>query len=256
MAKKASTSSDALKKLEKQLTCAICLNHYTDPKTLLCLHSFCHQCLEGLPLELQEENYCILSCPICRIPTELPEADVGRLPIAFLINNLTEIHNLLKKVSGDQHVSCDNCKKRDAFSYCKQCTKFFCARCFGVHNEWAPFVDHKIISLDEVARSAFQLPSSKPNMKCSSHDKSLKFYCETCHDLICSHCTINIHKGHEYDLVNDTYDRHRPIIESTSERTNSCSKGSCKNPNTKKESDHVPGKNSQTGDSCYDQTAY
>ena len=214
MAKKASTSSDALKKLEKQLTCPICLDHYTDPKTLLCLHSFCHQCLEGLPIELQEEKH-ILSCPICRTPTELPEAGVAGFPIAFLINNLTEIHNLLKKVSGDQHVSCDNCKKSDATSYCKQCTKFFCARCLGVHKEWAPFVDHKIISLDEVARSAFQLPSSKPNMKCSSHDKSLKIYCETCHDLICSHCTVRIHKGHEYDLVNDTYDRHRPIIEST-----------------------------------------
>ena len=54
-------------------------------------------------------------------------------------------------------------------------------------------------------------------MKCSSHDKSLKIYCETCHDLICFDCTVRIHKGHEYDLVNDTYDRHRPIIESSLE---------------------------------------
>ena len=215
MAKKSLTPSDALKILEEQLTCPICLDDYTDPKTLLCLHSFCHQCLEELPLDLQGKRF-FLSCPTCRTPTELPEAGVAGFPIAFFINNLTEVHSLLKKVSGDQHASCDNCKKSDATGYCKQCTKFYCAECLGVHNKWVTFVDHTVISLDEVARTAFQLPSIKPEitMKCSSHDQPLKIYCETCHDLICSDCTVRIHKGHEYDLVNDTYDKHRQIIES------------------------------------------
>ena len=218
MAKKSSTPSDALKKLEEQLTCPICLDDYTDPKTLPCLHSFCHRCLERLPLDVQGKRL-FLSCPTCRTPTELPEAGVAGFPIAFLINNLTEVHSLLKKVSGDQHVSCDNCKTSDATGYCKQCTKFYCAECFGVHNKWAPFVDHTVISLEEVARTAFQLLSIKPEvtMKCSSHGKSLKIYCETCHDLICSDCTVRIHKGHEYDLINDTYDKHRQIIESSLE---------------------------------------
>ena len=218
MAEKSSSPSDALKKLEEQLTCPICLDLYTDPKILYCLHSFCCHCLEGLPLELKEKKL-FLSCPTCRTSTELSEAGVARLPIAFFINNLSEVHSLLKKVSGDQHVSCDNCKKSDATGYCKQCTKFFCARCVGVHNEWAPFIDHTVISLDEVACSAFQLPSTKPDvtMKCSSHDKPLEIYCETCHDLICYDCTIRIHRTHDYDLVRDTYDKHRKIIESSLE---------------------------------------
>ena len=217
MAKKSSTPSDALKKLEEQLTCPICLDDYTDPKTLLCLHSFCHRCLEGLPLDLQGKKL-FLSCPTCRTPTELPEAGVAGFPIAFFINNLTEVHSLLKKVSGDQHASCDNCKS-DATGYCKQCTKFYCAECLTFHNKWVTFVDHTVISLDEVARTAFQLPSISPEvtMKCSSHDQPLKIYCETCHDLICSDCTVRIHKGHQYDLINDTYDKHLQTIESSLE---------------------------------------
>ena len=213
-----STPSDALKKLEEQLTCPICLDGYTDPKTLLCLHSFCHQCLVGLPPDLQGKKL-FLSCPTCRTPTELPEAGVAGFPIAFFINNLTEVYSLLKKVSGDQHVSCDNCKKSDATGYCKQCTKFSCIECLNVHNKWAPFVDHIVISLDEVAHTAFQLPAIKPDvtMNCSSHDKPLEIYCETCDNLICHNCTVRIHKGHEYDLVQDTYHKHRQIIESSLE---------------------------------------
>ena len=218
MAKKSSTHSDALKKLEEQLFCPICLDHYTDPKSLPCLHPFCHQCLQGLPLDLKGKKL-ILSCPTCRTPTELPKAGVAGFPVAFLINNLSEVYSLLKKVSGDQHVSCDNCKKSDATGYCKQCTKFLCAKCLSVHNEWAPCIDHIVISLDEVARTAFQLPSINPEvtMNCSSHDQPLKIYCETCDDLICYDCTVRIHKGHEHDLVNDTYDRHRQTIESSLE---------------------------------------
>ena len=215
MAAKSLTPSDALKKLEEQLTCPICLDDYTDPKTLLCLHSFCHQCLEGLPLDVEGKKR-FISCPTCRTSTELPEAGVAGFPIAFFVNNLTEVHSLLKTVSGDQHVSCDNCKKSNATGYCKQCTKFFCIECLDVHNKWAPFVDHTVISLEEVARTAFQLPSIKPEvtMKCSSHDQPLKIYCETCDDLICSDCIVRIHKGHDYDLASEILGKRRKIIES------------------------------------------
>ena len=54
-------------------------------------------------------------------------------------------------------------------------------------------------------------------MKCSSHDKPLDIYCETCNDIICSDCNVRYHKGHDYDLINDIYDRHRHAIESNLE---------------------------------------
>uniref|UniRef100_A0A1X7UVS5 RING-type domain-containing protein n=1 Tax=Amphimedon queenslandica TaxID=400682 RepID=A0A1X7UVS5_AMPQE len=47
----AKPSSPGLLQLEEQLTCTVCLDHYTNPKALPCLHSFCQHCLEGLPLD-------------------------------------------------------------------------------------------------------------------------------------------------------------------------------------------------------------
>ena len=47
----AEQSSTALKELDEQLTCSVCLDQYTNPKTLQCHHSFCLTCIERLPQE-------------------------------------------------------------------------------------------------------------------------------------------------------------------------------------------------------------
>ena len=211
MAEKAvpsTSSSTTLKKAEKQLTCAICLNLYTNPKTLPCLHSFCQQCLEGLPQDPQGGNY-FISCPTCRHHIQLPQpTGVADFPTAFHINNLKEVYNLMRKVSGHQQVTCDNCTATNVTSYCKECAKFLCPKCIDVHKSWAPIADHKITSLDEVATSASQLLPKKKEIKCSKHKKPLGIFCGTCEELICQHCTVRIHRDHDYDLVSVYYSKH------------------------------------------------
>ena len=34
---------------DDQLTCNVCLDQYTNPKTLPCHHSFCLECIQPLP---------------------------------------------------------------------------------------------------------------------------------------------------------------------------------------------------------------
>ena len=53
----ATRSSTALEELDEQLTCNVCLDQYTNPKTLPCLHSFCLKCIEKLPQEPQVHTY-------------------------------------------------------------------------------------------------------------------------------------------------------------------------------------------------------
>ena len=128
-------SSDLLK-LEKELTCPVCLEEYTNPKILPCHHSFCQVCLEGLPQEREARgDTCYLSCPTCCQRTEVPREGVGAFPIAFHLNNLKEITQSLKnKVSDDsQQVICiDHFKPLDMF--CETCDTAICHYCaFRTH---------------------------------------------------------------------------------------------------------------------------
>ena len=209
------SSSTALKKLEEQLTCAICLDLYTNPKTLPCLHSFCQQCLEYLPLDPQGDNY-FITCPTCRHRIQLPQpTGAADFPTAFHINNLNEVYNLMIKVSGHQQVTCDNCTTTNATGYCKECAKFLCQECIDVHKRFVSIADHNITSLDEVTTSASKMLPENQEIKCSSHNKPLEIFCGTCEELICQHCTVRIHRDHDYDLVSDCYPKHCQKLETS-----------------------------------------
>ena len=206
MAEKNTVSSEALKKLEEQLTCPICLEQITNPKILPCYHSFCLHCLEGMAPELIEGKLC-LPCPTCRSPCPEPDKGLASLPTSFVINNLSEVYGLMKKVLANQQASCDNCDKTNAISYCKQCSKFLCPECHHHHKNWRKFSNHQTLSLEKVASTAYQLPQAKPEAtdNCTDHNKPLVIFCETCEELICQLCTVRKHSGHNYDVVIDTY---------------------------------------------------
>ena len=218
--KPSSSSSPGLLKLEEQLTCPVCLDHYTNPKTLPCLHSFCQHCLEGLPLDKKNETY-YLSCPTCRHCTELPEEGAGAFPVAFTLNNLKEIYSLMKKVADPQQVTCDNCTTANATGYCKDCSKFLCQKCMDIHKIWAPIAHHKLTSLDEVTASVSSTSQLLAPAKqeaplicpIPSHDEPLKIYCETCDECICRDCIIVTHKDHKYNLIADSFTKHREALE-------------------------------------------
>ena len=108
----------------------MCLDHYTNPKTLPCLHSFCQHCLEGLPLDKKNETY-YLSCPTCRHCTELPKQGAVAFPVAFILNNLKEMYSAMKKTAvlpNPQEATCnDHGKPLELF--CETCDKVICVTC-------------------------------------------------------------------------------------------------------------------------------
>ena len=126
-----SSSSPGIRlKLEEWLTCPVCLDHYTNTKTLPCLHSFCQHCLEGLPLDKKNETY-YLSCPTCRYETELPEEGARAFPVAFNLNSIKEMYSLTKKtadLSNPQETTCSDHGKPLEF-FCETCNTVVCSHC-------------------------------------------------------------------------------------------------------------------------------
>ena len=211
------TLPSALKELEQQLTCPVCLDNYTNPKSLPCLHSFCQHCLEGLPVNPQGNKYYI-KCPTCRTSTELPElTGPAAFPVAFHINNFKEVYSLMKKVTEPQQVTCDVCTVANANGYCKDCNQFLCQSCHDTHKKFGANIHHQLMSLDEVATSASQLIYGKQEkaMNCSKHDDQLRIFCETCQEVICRDCTIGDHKNHDCIPIKDSYDKHHQVLETS-----------------------------------------
>ena len=172
-----SASKDALKKLEEQLTCAICLDSYKEPKLLQCFHVFCEKCLVRLVVQ-DRQGQLSVRCPTCRRSILLPAASVSGLQSAFHIHHLFEIQEAFEKNKESQATTTDHAAQA--------------------------------VSADD---SEKPLPPKKSTFRCPFHkERELELYCETCEELICFHCTVRLHNGHQYDLVSEVFEKHKSEI--------------------------------------------
>ena len=74
--------------LEREITCALCLDIFQEPKKLPCDHVFCKVCLEILA---KRNVTNAISCPDYRRLAHLPNGVVEGLPIDFRMNRLIDV---------------------------------------------------------------------------------------------------------------------------------------------------------------------
>ena len=137
----------ALKKVEEQLNCSVCLDIFTDPKLLQCLHVFCQTCLRKLVFQ-DEQGQLVLSCPNCRQITPVPANGVAGLQPAFHINHLLDIAEDLRRekeaparakradTSSASHppqqeevIFCSEHGEEKLKLYCETCGELICLHC-------------------------------------------------------------------------------------------------------------------------------
>ena len=80
----------SLEELEREITCGICQEHYTEPKALTCLHYYCKQCILKLAKTGTGKPF---SCPECRSEATLPESGVDELKTAFFVIKNDRFHH-------------------------------------------------------------------------------------------------------------------------------------------------------------------
>ena len=207
----------SLEDLEKEVTCAVCQEHYTDPKILPCLHYYCKQCI--LRLTLRTGNNKPFSCPECRKDTTLPEGGVEELKSAFFINRLKSMYVKHKKALSKQ-AHCEICTNPQALAeaFCQQCDKFACKSCMHMHSVMKALFDgHNIVSIDQLLKIKAEelVPKNPAHSKCEVHGELLKIYCFDCNKLICRDCTVKDHKDHDIEFNNVAADnKKKELMES------------------------------------------
>ena len=194
-------AAEAVKKINSKLECSICLDNYKEPKLLPCFHIFCKSpCLERLVVHGLQEKYLI--CPTCRHHVTLPDRGVAALQTDFHIEHLFEIKQALEKAKKGNQCQICNSECITTRNFCHHCNKTMCENCTEMHDVEGGDRDTVIVDMNSVDKIVST--PSKPVATCQKHSKEqAKFYCETCSELICSECTVRIHKDHNFNLVDD-----------------------------------------------------
>ena len=158
-----------------------------------------------------------LTCPTCRHIVPLSERGVAGLQSNFHIDHLFEIQDAFNKAEDDNDTNCGSCENGKATGYCNDCGDFLCDECQAAHKRVKLSRNHKLISLDELKAQVTSLvPPKKAVPHCPKHSgNDLKIYCDTCSTLICTDCTIRLHKDHNYDLVADVLTKHKEELVSS-----------------------------------------
>ena len=203
MAEGHTVQDKSLEELEREITCGICQEHYTDPKILPCLHYYCKKCVLRLALRTGTgKPFC---CPECRREATLPEGGVDELKTAFFVNRLKSTISTIERTHGKVEVKCELCEgsSGNAEAFCRQCARFICQECVNLHKRIATFKSHEVASLDDLKRGRAQpIPVKEPPIKkCLDHEEPLTIYCYDCDGLICLGCTVKDHREHNFEFT-------------------------------------------------------
>ena len=192
-----------VEELEREITCGICQEHYTDPKVLPCLHYYCKKCV--LRLALGTGTGKPFSCPECRCDATLPEGGVDELKTAFFVNRLKTTVSTMERAPGKVKVKCELCSgsgdKAEAF--CRQCAMFICKNCIKQHMRLKTYLTHEVASLEDLKQGQAKpilVKEDPASVKCPDHNEPLVIYCFKCDTFMCCNCTMKDHRNHNIEF--------------------------------------------------------
>ena len=187
--------------LENLLECSICMDTFTDPLCLPCIHTFCAKCIKEIVQKSQKEGIETkeFNCPTCRCRVDIPEGGVERLPKHLFVNNLKEVITLTSK----SDIKCDYCVARrietSATWRCIDCCISLCDISKDAHDHvYGTYKPHQVLKIFDWKQSDISGICSQNKEFCSHHETEiLKFYCSKCDTPICQTCHTLEHADHK-----------------------------------------------------------
>ena len=203
-----------LKNLKEHVTCSICLDTFTDPKTITCLHTFCFECIKKHALISQRNGK--FRCPECQAEVDLPEANrFDKLPTSFHHNSLLSVLAIRQSGKGND-ISCGVCKKKSAeISYCFECAKFMCSDCVNAHQLFSHFTEgHKVTPVKRFQPQDYEALMRRQSFCSQQYHKRevTRFFCVKCQICVCQVCIATDHKAHDVEPLEKAADGEKANI--------------------------------------------
>ena len=197
--------SKAANDLDELVECPICLEHFTDPRSLPCLHSFCVQCLDQAQKAKEsafpaKKGY--IECPTCNDKSKLPKGSVLKLRRYFVAGKVTAVVKDLQNAQEQENMMniCRRCRmKNNSVSYCFDCAMPMCDDCLLKHNQRTANEAHMAITVTAKTISV---------LICKLHREFVEDFCSQCFTFACSTCHKTVHKGHKFRSFTMQRDAH------------------------------------------------
>ncbi|KAK3577192.1 hypothetical protein CHS0354_037532 [Potamilus streckersoni] len=190
-------SSDA-----QGLRCPICLDVYTAPKNLPCLHTYCQHCLQSYIMQNVPKGKKVVSfsCPECKKETPSPPPDIPVDKWAEHYPYNTVMLSVLPPEKRKVDKNCGSCicegKLVKPTTYCTVCKDALCFPCEKVHRKNKATKDHTVVNIQNLFTDLQLAISLSVSVTCYEHvGKEYEFYCKFHSRMCCSECFYKSHRG-------------------------------------------------------------
>lgn len=202
MAQNKEDESKRWEHIEEQITCRMCGELFTDPRTLSCFHTFCKGCLDT---QVEGKEIVSAYCPLCLEP--FPQGGIATIPTNSDLNCLIKIFSRKEeKTQSLVETKCGKCDEDDApvISWCIHCQRPLCSNCLETHKDLerplktnsGKMPEHWTVEIKRYVRD----PKPKKQETCKKHAKQLEIYCKTCNSDICPECAMKGHIQHTFEF--------------------------------------------------------
>nr|XP_008122299.1 PREDICTED: E3 ubiquitin-protein ligase TRIM56-like [Anolis carolinensis] len=211
------------------LSCPICLERFSQPKILPCLHTYCQGCLETLldgrteeedaeeeEIEAEAQE---LRCPECRTWVPLPAGGVAALKTNFFINGLLDLACPAGRAPSSP--ACALCPligqepPRTASSHCLDCADDMCPSCAGGHRCSRLTHSHRVVDMEGYSQATHdQEVRERQASRCKKHSgEELRFFCDPCAAPLCQKCRLGPHLQHPCRTLAEAAEERRLAVE-------------------------------------------
>ncbi|KAI8520323.1 hypothetical protein Bbelb_000770 [Branchiostoma belcheri] len=222
--------------LESELTCPVCLELFSCPLLLPCLHSLCFRCADDILLQTlkakpeaeesaeaspstdREDTTTGFPCPICREHVPIDDRGLDGLRRNMMLANIVERYQHLSMTEGASFtkVPCQLCEDApmEACMTCVTCRASYCEQCLStLHPMRGPLASHELVE-----------PTTKVDqprvLTCPDHrNERLNMFCLTDQTPVCSLCKlVGKHKEHDMEDLGQVFEKNFAVLIQSSER--------------------------------------